>query len=443
MVCLSACSLYKKQTLAAGITLDINEEQYNMTNRLMTDFTWKHKDEAVNGNLPNIQNSYSPDKQLVNDLYLLKKFGKKFIIFSSYSFLKDNPQKLSVLYTKESPKVQRIEQRKLFSDNKVDYGIVAGKLDINTTVGFSLLSRNMRSRLTGMEQVDKAENYSHVNSTRLYLISKLEYSLGKLKSYLSLPVYFYTSRYSEKTTASKEKYTKLSLNPRLYVTYPFSSRWQMDITGSVSSSPRGESLFYTGYIMNSYRTMSEGYPVYKQNRRQMIEGNLSYKQAMEELFGNLSVRYSRSTTPYTPYQQFQEGYLISSYQEGENNRNQFSVSASLSKGISWIKGYIFLYVAYSDSRSLLVRNDLKVPNTQRTWHIVPRLETDLFRWLTMKYKLNYAYSILALEDEETATRNISLFIHQILCQYFYFPFRRNFMGQYEIGQEEISCSVSG
>jgi hypothetical protein len=97
-----------------------------MTNRLMTDFTWKHKDEAVNGNLPNIQNSYSPDKQLVNDLYLLKKFGKKFIIFSSYSFLQDNPQKLSVLYTKESPKVQRIEQRKLFSDNKVDYGIVAG-----------------------------------------------------------------------------------------------------------------------------------------------------------------------------------------------------------------------------------------------------------------------------------------------------------------------------
>lgn len=401
-------SLYKKQTLAAGITLDINEEQYNMTNRLMTDFTWKHKDEAVNGNLPNIQNSYSPDKQLVNDLYLLKKFGKKFIIFSSYSFLQDNPQKLSVLYTKESPKVQRIEQRKLFSDNKVDYGIVAGKLVINTTVGFSLLSRNMRSRLTGMEQVDKAENYSHVNSTRLYLISKLEYSLGKLKSYLSLPVYFYTSRYSGKTTASKEKYTKLSLNPRLYVTYPFSSRWQMDITGSVSSSPSGESLFYTGYIMNSYRTMSEGYPVYKQNRRQMIEGNLSYKQAMEELFGNLSVRYSRSTTPYTPYQQFQEGYLISSYQEGENNRNQFSISASLSKGISWIKGYIFLDAAYSDSRSLLVRNDLKVPNAQRTWHIVPRLETDLFRWLTMKYKLNYAYSILALEDEETATRNISL-----------------------------------
>ena len=41
-------SLYKKQTLAAGITLDINEEQYNMTNRLRTDFTWKHKDEAVN-----------------------------------------------------------------------------------------------------------------------------------------------------------------------------------------------------------------------------------------------------------------------------------------------------------------------------------------------------------------------------------------------------------
>ena len=79
------------------------------------------------------------------------------------------------------------------------------KLVINTTVGFSLLSRNMRSRLTGMEQVDKAENYSHVNSTRLYLISKLEYSLGKLKSYLSLPVYFYTSRYSGKTTASKEK----------------------------------------------------------------------------------------------------------------------------------------------------------------------------------------------------------------------------------------------
>lgn len=401
-------SLSKKQTLAAGVTLEMNEEQYNLTNRLMTDFTWKHKDDAVNGNLPNIQNSYSPDKQLVNDFYLLKKFGRKFIIFSSYSFLQDNPQQMSVRYAQGETKVQRIEQRKLFSDNKVDYGIVAGKLIINTTAGVLLTSRNMRSRLTGMEQMDKTESHSHLNCTRLYLISKLEYSIGKLKSYLSLPVYFYTSHYSEKIIPSTEKYTKLSLNPRLYLTYPFSSRWQIDVTGSIGSSPSDESLFYAGYIMNSYRTISEGYPVYKQKRRQMIEGNLSYKQAMEELFGNLSVRYSRNTTPYTPYQQFKEGYLISSYQEGKNNRNLFSISASLSKGISPIKGYIFLDAAYSDSHSLLVRNDSKVPNVQRTWSIAPRLEADLFRWLTMKYRLNYAHSILALEDEETETRNISL-----------------------------------
>lgn len=88
------------------------------------------------------------------------------------------------------------------------------------------------------------------------------------------------------------------------------------------------------------------------------------------------------------------------------------MNESLSRfcGISFLPKWDFFFcgLQYSDSRSLLVRNDLKVPNTQRTWHIVPRLETDLFRWLTMKYKLNYAYSILALEDEETATRNISL-----------------------------------
>lgn len=401
-------SLYKKQTVAAGITLEANEEQYNMTNRIMADFTWKHKDETVNGNQPNTQNSYSPNKQLTNDLYLLKKFGNNFILFSSYSFLQDNTQRLSVLYTKESPKVQRIEQRKLFSDNKIDYGIVAGKLVINTTAGFLFLSRHMHSRLTGMEQIDKADSRSHVNCTRLYLTSKLEYSIGKLKGYLSLPLYFYTSRYSEKATDSKEKYTKLSLNPRLYLTYSFSSRWQMDITGSASSSPSGESLFYTGHIMNSYRTMSEGYPIYKQNRRQMIEGSLSYKQAMKELFGSLSVRYSRSVTPYTPYQQFKEGYLISSYQEGENSQNLFSTSANLSKGISRIKGYMFLDVAYSDSRSLLVRNDFKVPYIQKTWHIAPRLEADLFNWLTIKYKLNYDYSILALENEETDIWNTSL-----------------------------------
>lgn len=401
-------SLFKKQTMTAGVTLEANEEQYNLTNKLEADFTWLHKDDAVAGNLPNVQNNYSPDKQLTNDLYLLKKLGKNYIIFSSYSFLQDHPQRMNVLYTGEKPRVQRVRQKKLFSDNKIDYGIVVGKLVINTTAGAKIMFRDMHSQLTGTELTDKTEGNSQLNYAQFYLTGKLEYSLGKLKSYLSLPVHLYTGRYSEKDTALKETYTKLSLNPHLYLTYPFSARWEIDISGSISSSPSDESLFYTGYIMNSYRSLTEGYPVYKQNKRQTVEGNLSYKHAMKEFFGNLKVRYNRSTTPYVPYQQLSNGYILSSYQEGENSRKQLSISGSLSKGIDLIKGYIFLDAAYSDSRSLLVRNDNKTPNTQRTWNVSPHLETDLFSWLTLKYKFNYAYSILSLDGEETDMRNTSL-----------------------------------
>lgn len=400
--------LFRKQTLTAGTILEINEELYNLTNKLTADFTWKHKDETVAGNLPNTQHSYSPEKQVANDLFLLKKSGKRFIIFSSYSFLQDNPQRMGILYAEGETRTQQVKQQKLFTDNKVDYGIVAGKWVINTTAGIRLSSRQTYTHLTGTAHAP-TENDTRLHHTRLYLTGKLEYTAGKLKGYLSLPVFLDRNRYREKATDAREGQTRMYTNPHLYLTYSFSPRWQVDATGSAGSSPGDESLFYTGYILNSYRMMTEGYPVFKAHRRQMIEGNLSYKRPMQEWFGNLRVRYSRSTTPYTPYQRMEEdGCLITSYREGKNTRNQFTASASLSKGISRIKSYLFLDAMFGNTHSLLVRNESRVPNVRKSWHLTPRLESELSRRITLKYKLDYDHSTLTLKDQATDIRSLCL-----------------------------------
>ena len=55
-----------------------------------------------------------------------------------------------------------------------------------------------------MEQVDKGK-ITHVNKTRLYLISKLEVLARQTEKPIYHCLFILHERYSEKTTASKEK----------------------------------------------------------------------------------------------------------------------------------------------------------------------------------------------------------------------------------------------
>ena len=154
--------------------IEANEDTYNLTERLQADFSWLDKADGVSGSIPNTQDAYSPDKQLTNDLYLLKRFGNKFIIFTSYTFLQDHPQRMNVVYGNEA-RTQRIEQRKLFSDNKIDYGFVIGQVMVSLAAGAKVMWRDMDSELEGITITDNDEGKSSMNYTQLYLTPKLEY----------------------------------------------------------------------------------------------------------------------------------------------------------------------------------------------------------------------------------------------------------------------------
>ena len=281
-------SLFEQQQLSAEIRLEANEDTYNLTERLMADFAWLDKNDGVSGTIPNTQDAWSPDKQLTNDLYLLKRFGNKFIIFTSYTFVQDHPQRMDVTYGDET-RSQRIEQRKLFSDNKVDYGFTIGQVTVSLGAGAKVMWRDMASELEGVTLTDNDEEGSGMNYTQLYLTPKLEYTWRRLKTRLALPVNFYHYLYKEKANGLKSPSTRVLFNPDLYLSYTLSARWDIDLSGGITSRPLGDASFYPGYLMDSYRTLMKGYPVYGLSTSKYIEGGIYYKRPLDELFAECDI----------------------------------------------------------------------------------------------------------------------------------------------------------
>ena len=392
-------SLFKQQQFSAEVRIEANEDTYNLTERLQADFSWLDKADGVSGSIPNTQDAYSPDKQLTNDLYLLKRFGNKFIIFTSYTFLQDHPQRMTVSY-EDQTRNQRIAQRKLFSDNKIDYGFTIGQVTVSLAAGAKVMWRDMDSELTGTELEDNTEGISLMNYTQLYLTPKLEYTWGRLKSKLSMPVLFYHYRYKQEAGEKESPSTRVLFNPDLYLEYNFSARWAISAEGGMSSSPLRDSYFYPGYLMDSYRTLRKGYPVYDLTRNRYIRGSIEYKRPLDEFFTNASVEHNWTSLPYLTDQSISDGFIIASYQKGKYTSKQLRVDGSVSKGFDFWNCYMYIDGMYTRDRSLLVRNDRQLPHTRSAWTLVPRIEADPTNWMTLKYQLTYTKSALSLEEGE-------------------------------------------
>lgn len=400
-------SLFEQQQLSAEIRLEANEDTYNLTERLMADFAWLDKNDGVSGTIPNTQDAWSPDKQLTNDLYLLKRFGNKFIIFTSYTFVQDHPQRMDVTYGDET-RSQRIEQRKLFSDNKVDYGFAIGQVTVSLGAGTKVMWRDMASELEGVTLTDNDEEGSGMNYTQLYLTPKLEYTWRRLKTRLALPVNFYHYLYKEKASGLKSPSTRVLFNPDLYLSYTLSARWDIDLSGGITSRPLGDASFYPGYLMDSYRTLMKGYPVYGLSTSKYIEGGIYYKRPLDELFADVSVSHNWMSLPYLTHQQFEGDFIVTSYQQGENTARQLDVNGNVSKGFDFLNCYIYLKGMYTNRHAVLVRNEERIPNVRTMWSIGPRIEADLTEKITLHYELNYGKSKLRLEEEGSETNTASL-----------------------------------
>lgn len=400
-------SLFKQQQFSAEVRIEANEDTYNLTERLQADFSWLDKADGVSGSIPNTQDAYSPDKQLTNDLYLLKRFGNKFIIFTSYTFLQDHPQRMNVVYGNKA-RTQRIEQRKLFSDNKIDYGFVIGQVMVSLAAGAKVMWRDMDSELEGITITDNDEGKSSMNYTQLYLTPKLEYTWHRLKTRLSLPVNFYHYLYKEKANGLESPSTHLLFNPDLYLSYTLSADWDIDLSGGITSRPLNDGSFYPGYLMDSYRTLMKGYPVYGLNTNKYIEGGIYYKRTLDEFFADLSVSHSWMSLPYLSNQAFEGDFIIASYQEGKNTARQLDVNGNVSKGFDFLNCYIYLQGMYTNRHSMLVRNEERMPNVRSMWSIGPRIEADLTEKITLQYELSYGKSKLRLENEGSEMQTASM-----------------------------------
>lgn len=399
-------AIFKKQTLSTGVISESNQKNYNLTNKLRINLSWANKYYSIDSNLHTQQNAYSPTQEASNELYILKRTGKNIIILSSYSSYEIHPQQISAIYSQYALN-QNINQKKFFTENEISYGYTIGRFFLSSTGGIKGMVRKMDTDIEDSKQINNSQTKSHLNYIHLYLVPKLEYSTSRSKGRLQLSLEQYNYHYADKSAQSKNSHSKFLFHPSLYIEYDLTPTLKCELSGSIKHTLVDEHLFYNGYIMNTYRTFTKGYPQYTLSSQKELSAFIAYKNPLNEFFTRINVQYECRKTPYTLNQLFYNNFLFSSFQNGENTNHQLSITGSLSKGIDWLKGYFFFDAMYIDRQNSLIRNDNKISTINNTWILSPKLEFDALTCMTIKYKLDYIYNTLFLEKDEKRIHTVS------------------------------------
>jgi len=420
-------SRYHQNNLTFGIILEANKPKYNLTNKLTGNMSWTDRNISVTGNYPNQQKGSSIYHQLTNDLYLLKRFGKDFLIFESYTLYQQHPQKLYVSRS-SSQQSQQIDQSGFFTHNKVGYGITLGDAVITSTAGISILQKSLETQLAGVD----FPNYVYSSDTQFgyvhsYLTPQIKYEFWQIKSTFSLPVNYYSYRYKNREAKEQLNHSTLLLAPELYLSMDLTSHLTLTMSGRVEKSTVNDQLFYPALILNNYRSLSEGLPAFVHPKQKSVSGSLSYKRPLNEFFSNLSVTRSWEESPYTLTQSFTNEYLISSYLPNTNSSRNWFMYGFLNKGMDWINGYLFFNASYLRNDALLIRNESRLPYTRHTLYINPRIETNFAQWIMLNYAVNYSFQTLSLKDNpeniENSAFNQTLFLRVIPSSRFHMGLR--------------------
>ncbi|MCD8031171.1 MAG: TonB-dependent receptor [Bacteroides sp.] len=399
--------LHEKQT-TFGVVLEANKPRYNLTNKFNSDFTWMDRDMAVKGTFPNDQQLSSSHHRLSNDLYLLRRLGKDFITFESYTLYQNHPQQFSVVRSSSS-QIQDIHQSSFFTNNKAGYGFVMGRVVTTFTTGASVMRKTLQTDLQGVE----SSTMPHTGQTAFsqvhaYVTPRTEFRWHGIETTLSLPLNHYAYTYKNRITDERSTYNTLTFNPALRLRMNVTPRLRVSVLGEVSRSEVNDRLFHPAILLNDYRSLTEGFPEFLHRNKLSFTGDITYKKPLNELFSGLTLLHSRDKSPYTLHQTFAGEYMVSSYAADENKSQTWFLNAFFNKGIDLVKGYLFLNASYVKKDGKLIRDDARLPYTQNSFMFSPKLETHFTRWLVVNYTFNYSLHTMSSTEASDKIKNHQL-----------------------------------
>jgi hypothetical protein len=403
-------SLQRYHYLDGTVKLNANTDASFVDNSLRFNGDLARNDYGSVSNLQFIeQNRSAPYFRISNNLSVIKNYKKTTVRLNSYNGygtineqLLVRPMLYPTLFAEGDASTglkQSLSQRSLVSVSSVGFGINHGKFRQNYSAGFNANLVHLNSALQSSGNngglggtSDSLSNL--INWKRYDTFLSPEYSyIDKIANItLKLPATYIVQQNDDRLGDIQRDVTRLFFTPSIAVIYKLDLLWQLNGRAGYSRGLDGLAYGYTGYIMESYRSLVRNEGQLPESSSLSYGLDLKYSHPISQVFGYLSVGHYKSKSNLLFGTEFQGFLAIRRTLDIPNSSKGYNLSFNTGKGFDGTLRKIEFIANYNNSENVQL-NQLVITQFQnRNYMAGAGVELKALEWANFDYGINYGRS---------------------------------------------------
>lgn len=410
--------------LDGTVDLNANNDKYYLNNSFK--FTGKWNNEV--GNVLNTENTLQrlnkPFFKGQNTFDMVKKYARSMFKLYSYNAYSSTPQTLDVspmrypeLFEPDTYDMlrQSLKLNQFNSMNSLTYGLGKDNFKQSYVLGFDASLQQFETNLNALSALnaspvttDSLSNDLQWNRYEVYVRPDYTYTDQGLRMVLSLPLNYNNLYSADRITAESKSRNKVFFNPSFTLRYELNLFWNVSAGARYNNTLGGLENTFTGYIMQSYRSLIRNEGELPEQKSQAYNVDFSYRHPIHAVFLNFGAKYTHNAMNLLYGYDYQGILNIKNTYQIPNKSDSYSFSGGINKGVDAIGGKVTLNVSYNSSTASQISQGQVVQFTSERYEIEPGFTTKINKWASASYTFQYAASKNKVANAESNFKTIVL-----------------------------------
>ena len=411
--------------LLGKISLNRNSKNNYFDNLLSIRSRWDKFSGMVIADAGEIsQNHDSPVQAISNELKSINEVGDHLLDLKSYVSYDNTNQTLSVSpgpyatvlhdsvpYTLAT---QNLNLERVYTDNSAGIVFSVRRFVITPRVGAQYRHQTLNSDI-GLQNgsgITTDANTPFINALtterlKAYSKTKVEYKYRELTVTGDLPLYWQQDHFQDVEKSVDTTTKNLYFDPSFLARLKFKGFWEVWLRASQSHSTGDPDDHYYGYILRSYRTLSQNAVPLQQRSSRSVSMNLKYNNSITAFFNSLQYVFSNTenTMMYSSVIN-EDGTAMRTAIELPNIGNVHYLKLYSSKYFMKLKSTLDFNASANIMSGEQLINDVLFKSNTRMLNIKPSCNVRITSWFTVEYGINATFIESFVEENRTSSINI-------------------------------------
>ncbi|MCJ0743107.1 carboxypeptidase regulatory-like domain-containing protein [Pedobacter montanisoli] len=288
---------------------------------------------------------------------------------------------------------QKVNIPAFYTNNYAAISFAKGQFTHSYKLGLNYqnqtLNSNLIKNLDGSTQteVDQSmKNDLNWNKLNYYAESSVEYSTGRTKANLALPLSWIDINYKDDLQNVNSGLEKLIFNPVFRLQQKVGRENEFNINYAFRNNVGNITDVYHGTILKNYRSFFSNNAPLSESNVHNFGGSFNYKKAVKMFFANLGANYSiinnNTISSYQLTNNTQERIVLPL----KNTVRSLNTTAGISKYLFDISTTVNLNASYSNSSFNQLQNNVLLPYSSNNYQYKFGFESRFIKSLSITYE---------------------------------------------------------